>query len=174
MVDEKQIKSLLKKHFEVDGEVSINPATGLVSVSGNVRLITSVRVDALPVSFEDVGGNFDCRHNQLSSLKGSPVHVGGGFFVNYNQLASLEHAPADVGTSFWCSYNKNLPLLRLLTYQKNVVFGAPIQLKQILKKHAGLGRRGAIQAAREIMHEGEKIQQEQGLARNPFEAHARW
>jgi hypothetical protein len=280
MVDEKQIKSLLKKHFDVTGKVTINSTTGLVDVDGDVKLKKEIKTSQLPVSFggvggsfscynnnlvslegaptsvgggfdcrnnqltslegapalvggnfyctnnkltslegapKDVGGEFDCSNNQLTSLEGAPALVGGNFYCNSNQLSSLEGAPTSVGGgfycnsnqltslegaptsvggdfycyynnlvslkgaptsvggNFWCDYNKNLPLLRLLAYQRiRRVLGASLQLDQILKKHAGTGRRGAIQAAREMLELGEQLQKEQALDHNPFEANARW
>jgi hypothetical protein len=195
MVDKKQIKNLLTKHFRVDGKVTINPKNGLVSVVGDVNLKEEIKTSQLPVSFEEVAGYFDCSHNQLDSLEGAPRDVGRVFSCNNNRLTDLKGAPTDVGTSFscednplaslegapmkvgnnfWCDYNKNLPLLRLLTYQRIMLFDVPSQLTLILQKHAGTGRRGAIQAAREIMQAGELLQKEQALDHNPFEANARW
>jgi hypothetical protein len=195
MVDEEHVKAQLKKHFEVDGKVNINSTTGLVDVDGDVKLKEEIKVRRLPVSFDRVVGNFDCSSNQLTSLEGAPTSVGGDFYCTNNKLTSLEGAPTsvggdfycynnnlvslegapkDVGGNFWCDYNKNLPLLRLLAYQRIRVLGASLQLYQILKKYAGTGRRGAIQAAREIMQAGEQMQQLQALDHNPFERNARW
>jgi hypothetical protein len=195
MVDEEHVKAQLKKHFEVDGKVNINSTTGLVDVDGDVKLKEEIKVRRLPVSFDRVVGNFDCSSNQLTSLEGAPTSVGGDFYCYNNNLVSLEGAPTSVGGGFdcifnkltslagapthvsggfWCSYDKNLPLLRLLAYQRIRVLGASLQLYQILKKYAGTGRRGAIQAAREMLELGEQLQKEQALDHNPFEANARW
>jgi hypothetical protein len=121
-----------------------------------------------------VGGRFYCGNNKLTGLEGAPKDVGGSFYCNNNKLTSLKGAPTSVGGDFWCDYNKNLSLLRLLTYQRIMLFDVPSQLTLILQKHAGTGRRGAIQAAREIMQAGEQMQQLQALDHNPFERNARW
>jgi hypothetical protein len=147
------IQKQLNTYFRIDGDFSINHTTGTVSVGGDVVLSEGVKATQLPVTFDRVGGDFYCSYNQLTSLAGSPTSVGGGFD---------------------CSYDTNLPLLRLLTYQNIMMFDVPSQLKQILEKRAGTGRRGAIQAAREILQAGEQVQQLQGLDHNPFERNARW
>jgi hypothetical protein len=121
-----------------------------------------------------VGGDFYCNNNQLTSLEGAPKDVGGGFDCIFNKLTSLAGAPTHVSGGFWCSYDKNLPLLRLLTYQRPGVFDAPESFDRIFEKRAGTGRRGAIQAAREMLELGEQLQKEQALDHNPFEANARW
>jgi hypothetical protein len=121
-----------------------------------------------------VGGDFYCYNNNLVSLEGAPTSVGGDFYCYNNNLVSLEGAPKDVGGNFWCDYNKNLPLLRLLAYQRIRVFDAPESFDRIFEKRAGTGRRGAIQAAREMLELGEQLQKEQSLDHNPFEANARW
>ena len=55
---------------------------------------------------EEVGGHFDCQDNQLTSLEGAPRQVGGNFYCSYNQLTSLEGSPDYVGGNFYCSYNQ--------------------------------------------------------------------
>ena len=52
-----------------------------------------------------VGGNFDCADNELTSLEGAPKEVGGYFDCGYNKLTSLKGAPENVA-SFYCSNNK--------------------------------------------------------------------
>jgi hypothetical protein len=216
MVDIDKIERLMKKHFDTDGDFTINSTTGLVAVGGDVKLKEKIKVRRLPVTFDRVEGNFLCDRNQLVTLAGSPQHVGGGFGCSYNRLKSLvggphtvngvftcstnnlvnlEGAPTDVGRdfdcsgnplssldgsprnvsgNFFCNYGEKLPLLRLLAYQNIWMSGRPLQLDQILKKYAGTGRRGAIQAAREIMQAGEQLQQLKDLDHNPFEDNARW
>ena len=53
--------------------------------------------------FIDVGGNFDCRRNQLTSLEGAPTSVSGNFYCHNNQLTSLVGSPKSVGGNFTCS-----------------------------------------------------------------------
>jgi hypothetical protein len=241
MVDVAHIHQLLRKHFYVNGTVSISSRTGTIDVSGDVST-RSIDGLLLPVQFGDVGGSFDCVSmgltslmgapssvggsfncsynqldslefaplvvhgdmscglNKLTSLKGAPVTVGGGFYCSRNQLSSLGGAPREVGGSFICvknplaniedmpaligdqvtiSYESHLPLLRLLV-AKQIVFQGAVNtsdssiISVILNKYAGRGRRGAIQAARELLHEGELLQTEKGLSHNPFERNARW
>ena len=50
--------------------------------------------------------DFDCYHNQLTSLAGAPSTVGGGFYCGYNKLTSLAGAPSTVGGDFYCYYNQ--------------------------------------------------------------------
>ena len=54
----------------------------------------------------EIDGNFDCSHNKLTSLKGSPQKVGGKFYCGSNQLTSLAYGPQEVHGSFDCSYNQ--------------------------------------------------------------------
>jgi hypothetical protein len=55
------------------------------------------------LKYVEVGGNFDCRKNQLTSLEGAPTSVGGDFDCRKNQLTSLVGAPKSVGGDFYCS-----------------------------------------------------------------------
>jgi hypothetical protein len=52
------------------------------------------------------GGDFDCSHRHLTSLKGAPSSVGGDFYCDHNQLTSLEGAPSSVGGDFLCYRNE--------------------------------------------------------------------
>ena len=52
-----------------------------------------------------VGRNFNCSHNNLTSLVGAPSSVGESFYCGRNKLTSLEGAPSSVGRNFWCNYN---------------------------------------------------------------------
>jgi len=52
-----------------------------------------------------VQGNFICRYNKLTSLKGSPQEVHGTYFCNGNKLTSLKHAPKAVGGTFFANQN---------------------------------------------------------------------
>ena len=64
---------------------------------GNLSLIKMDLVD-LPAKLSNVtvGGYFDCSHNQLTSLSGTPQSVGGFFDCSNNKLTSLNEAPAPV------------------------------------------------------------------------------
>jgi hypothetical protein len=53
-----------------------------------------------------VSGDFYCHNNDLTSLKGAPSSVGGNFDCHNNKLTSLEGAPSSVGGNFICYDNK--------------------------------------------------------------------
>jgi hypothetical protein len=184
MVDVKKIQKLLGKHFVIDGKARVDPITGVVDVDGKVVLRSPIKVAELPVRFGQVGGNFDCSVNQLTTLKGSPNHVGGQFICSFNKLTALEGAPGHVvsdflcglnrvrlnsldgapgyvGGKFWVDYNESLPLLRLLQYNHIHVRNAPKVVTQILNKYAGTGKKGMLGAGVE-------------LARAGFKDNARW
>ena len=76
-----------------------------VKVTGYVDLF-DLGLTKLPINFTEVGGDFVCYHNQLTSLEGAPKIVGKSFHCSYNQLTSLKGAPKYVGGSFHCSDNK--------------------------------------------------------------------
>ena len=78
---------------------------GSIDVEGNVSL-SEKNLDKLLLMFKNVGGDFDCSDNQLTTLKGSPESVGGDFYCSDNQLTTLEGSPKSVGGGFYCSNNK--------------------------------------------------------------------
>jgi hypothetical protein len=144
-----------------------------------------------------VTGNFDCSDNHLTSLKFGPTVVGGARYrCSHNMLTSFEGAPPTFSGRIVASYQNgslrsldglppaaeviisyqpNLPLLKLLKQPHVEVReehrSMDHEVSQILEKHAGKGRRGAIQAAREMLELGEEL----GLTdHNPFERNARW
>jgi hypothetical protein len=126
-----------------------------------------------------VMGSFTCDHNKLVDLKGAPTHVGGDFVCTVNPLASLDGFPASVKQVAYLTYSNNLPLLRTLSASKVILHCRyHLELRHVvnhtLNHHAGQGRRGAIQAARELLQAGELLQKEQALDHNPFERNARW
>ena len=53
-----------------------------------------------------VGGDFNCGHNNLTSLQYAPKYIGGGFDCDDNKLTSLQGAPKYVGGYFSCHNNK--------------------------------------------------------------------
>ena len=82
---------------------TINP-DGSIDVDGDVYLINKGLTE-LPLTFNKVTGDFDCRFNRLTSLKGSPRWVGGDFNCHNNKLTSLEFSPVYVGYDFCCGSN---------------------------------------------------------------------
>jgi hypothetical protein len=85
---------------------TINP-DGSIDVDGYVDLYRC-RLDQLPLVFNKVTGWFDCSHNRLTSLKGSPKWVGSDFYCSGNYLTSLEFSPDYVGGFFHCGYSEKL------------------------------------------------------------------
>ena len=57
--------------------------------------------------FGKVTGLFNCSHNNLKTLEGSPREVMGSFYCQGNPLISLEGAPLKVGG---CFYINNFPI----------------------------------------------------------------
>jgi hypothetical protein len=49
--------------------------------------------------------DFDCGHNNLTTLEGAPISVEGDFYCNSNRLNTLEGAPISVGGDFYCHKN---------------------------------------------------------------------
>jgi hypothetical protein len=68
--------------------------------------ISGKSLKVIPVQFKEVGGDFWCGNNKLTSLQGCPKEVGGGFGCGHNQLTSLQGCPKEVGGGFGCAYNK--------------------------------------------------------------------
>lgn len=79
---------------------------GEIDVDGDIEL-TYMNIKEFPsfIQFGTVKGNFDCKHNNLTSLKGVPREVKGDFDCACNDLTSLEGAPEKVGRSFDCAHN---------------------------------------------------------------------
>ena len=80
-----------------------------VSVKSGVGL-TSKKLTKIPVKFKTVSGIFDCRFNQLTSLKGCPDKVSSDFLCDHNNLLSLEYCPKEIGGSFYCENNELVSL----------------------------------------------------------------
>tara|TARA_R110000868_G_scaffold243978_2_gene500092 strand:+ start:475 stop:1038 length:564 start_codon:yes stop_codon:yes gene_type:complete len=101
------------KDFDKDAwlsqqEYTINP-DGTIDINGDVKLST-YSLEKLPFKFGEVTGYFDCSHNQLTSLEGSPKFVGINFDCSYNELTTLEGSPKFVGGYFDCSDNELITL----------------------------------------------------------------
>lgn len=173
MVDMDSIEKLLKHNFKINGKCQIDPGTGVVHILGPVA--TSKQFTRLPVQFGYVEGYFDCTHSQLTTLQGAPREVADSFYCNSNQLTnligapvsaadnfncsdnpltSLEGAPEYVGNTFLLSYSSHLPLLRLCMYKNVILKQCPNTVIEILKKHAGTGKAGALKAALELIGAG--------------------
>ena len=79
---------------------------GDIDIDGDIK-ITYKNIKEFPsfIQFGTIKGNFDCKHNNLISLKGAPREVKGTFDCSCNDLTSLEGAPEKVGGSFDCAHN---------------------------------------------------------------------
>jgi len=86
-------------------EICYQNPDGTWSADGDVSLF-KVGLTKLPVRFKVVKGGFDCSHNKLTSLEGSPKRVGGYFDCSHNELTSLEGGPEMVRENFSCYGNK--------------------------------------------------------------------
>ena len=98
------IESWLKEHnityYTINDDFTID-------VNGEVFLFKSNLIQFPEyIQFGVVKGDFDCRNNILTSLRGCPREVEGGFYCNVNELTSLEGAPEKVGGNFYCNHNK--------------------------------------------------------------------
>jgi hypothetical protein len=79
---------------------------GSIDVDGRVDLESGLSdLKQLPLTFNEVGGYFDCRDNILTTLEGCPEKVHRWFNCSYNNLTSLEHSPKIVKGSFKCMKN---------------------------------------------------------------------
>jgi len=78
---------------------------GTYSFAGDLDL-SDFAFQKLPVRFREVGGDFTCADNQLTSLEGVPKSVGGDFFCDNNQLTSLEGVPQSIDGHFYCDNNQ--------------------------------------------------------------------
>ena len=177
MVDLNKINKLLQKHFIIHGDVHVDPQTGVVDVQGSVTLNPKKIVSQLPVQFGRVSGHFHCHKNQLitlhgapshvtynfscavnklQSLDGAPIYVGGDFTCIMNPLKSLNRAPEHVGRTWFLDYDPDLPLLSTLNATEVLMWPVPEAVIEILEKHKGTGKVGAIKAAAELIRAGYK------------------
>lgn len=104
--DKDSIVSWLKKHnisnYHIKEDKYYHYA---VDVFTDVDL-TKKSLEFIPIKFSFVRGNFDCSHNNLSTLLGAPDKVGENFYCMNNNLTSLFASPNTVVGQFVCSHNK--------------------------------------------------------------------
>jgi hypothetical protein len=117
--------------------------------------VADMGLKSLKGSPQIIKGTFKAHRNKLKDLRDGPRHVEGDFVVSGNPLRSLEGAPTHIGGQFVLDYYDKLPLLRTLVAQKGVlIYKAPLIVAQILERHAGAGKPGAIRAAAELIRVG--------------------
>ena len=90
-----------------------------ITIQGNVNLNQKLNVKKLPVKFKIVDGYFDISNNALTSLEGCPKIVTRDFNCSHNNLTSLFEGPSEVG-DFDCSHNH----LKNLSYAPKEVKGS--------------------------------------------------
>ncbi len=96
--NKKEIKNWLEKHGISNFKILDNNS---VNVDNDVRLSNKLaNLSKLPLSFNQVKGNFDISDNELVSLIGSPSKVDGDFLAFKNELISLKGCPKEVNGSF--------------------------------------------------------------------------
>jgi hypothetical protein len=105
--DNRKIDSICKEYDITDYTIN---SDGSIDVDCSVY-IRFKRLTKLPLKFGRVSGDFDCSHNNLTSLEGCPGWVGGDFDCHNNNLTSLEGGPESVGDDFDC-HNNNLTSLK--------------------------------------------------------------
>ena len=179
MVDEREIRKLLREYFRV-GEFEIE-ADGRVNVThGMVELLNLHKFSKLPVKFgkvhgsfycnnneltslencpHEVGGIFDCSGNNLTSLEGGPETVGLNFVCKGNPLASLKGAPSSINRLFYLDYDPKLPLLRTLAAKDGVLFSQEshdkypyaIRLERVLYEFRGQGKAGVLKCSHALL-----------------------
>jgi len=88
----------------------------VVDVKGSVD-ISGKNLTSIPVKFHQVSEDFNCCHNALTSLTGSPESVGYHFMCDNNQINTLRHSPRHIKGIFSCSRN----LLQQLQYCPEIV-----------------------------------------------------
>jgi hypothetical protein len=102
-----------------------------------------------------------CMENKLTSLHGAPKTITGELRAWGNQLESLEGMPTEVRV-LWIDYSPTLPLLRCLNAKKLWSgMGWPHEVRAILQKYMGQGKRAMFDCQKELEDAG-------------FEGNARW
>jgi len=97
-----EIDSICKKYNITN--YTINPDMS-IDVQGCVNLYNK-GLSKLPLKFNKVSGDFDCKYNKLTTLEGGPKEVDGYFVCCGNELTTLEGAPEYVGGYFYCHNNQ--------------------------------------------------------------------
>jgi len=143
---------------EVSSLDDLKGATEPVNVTCNVYL-SAEKLAHLPVKFGEVGGDFSCYDNQLTSLEGAPSQVGGYFACSYNKLTSLVgiHKIIKSCQEIYLSGNPikegGLGLL-LIKDLEHIVSELPAL--KIIDKYLGKGKRGMIDCQQELIKAGYK------------------
>jgi len=85
---------------------------GSIDVVGDVNLYNRLGdLKKLPLTFNEIMGDFVCGKNNLTTLDGCPKKVHGYFYCYENKLTSLEHSPKIVEGNFVCRDNNDITSL---------------------------------------------------------------
>lgn len=76
---------------------TMDAMTGIVDVNGTFNCAETKTTDFCGLVFGTVGGDFNCRHNPLRSLSGSPRIVKGDFDCRHVELQDLQGSPLEIG-----------------------------------------------------------------------------
>lgn len=141
--------------------------TGITSLVGIPQ--TTLGFHASGLKLADLTGirgtckNILLDDTELRSLKGAPADVPGKFRFSAKELKNLDGLPGKIGELIISNIPKDFPLLRvLLSDVKTLTVSNFIgiegneagKIQAILKKHLGEGRKGALDAQRELMDAG--------------------
>jgi hypothetical protein len=97
------IKDFLKKNPDIDSWMKENVKDYKKINNKGIVYWEKSNFDGCP---EIIEGDFNCSHNNLTSLIGCPKIVEGDFSCSYNILTTLEGCPKIVEGDFWCFDNK--------------------------------------------------------------------
>lgn len=153
---------------------------GPLSIGGDCEM-EDMEIQSLAHSPVKVGGSFNCSSNYITSLQGGPTQVGkdynasncklttpkgapqvvpGVFDISHNKLENLHGLPVQVG-KLHLSYDEKLPLLPLMLVKVDEFIGMgqlhgeiAQKVQKIINKYANQGRKGALEAQRELIEIG--------------------
>jgi hypothetical protein len=135
---------------------------GPASVDGDY-VISRCRIKSLKGMASKIGGDVFLRGNALTNLRGLPENMPMAYLgCEENPLTSLEGLPPGLGT-IELSYDPELPLMRTLTAHSVKInahgreYPQTTPVEQILNRHAGLGKRGMMKCASELLTLGAKL-----------------
>ena len=112
---EKWLDTYKIKNYEINDDLTVN-------VNGNVQL-NNINLKEILIKFNKIEGDFDCSHNKLKSLEGSPKYIEGECNYSYNGLTSLEYFPKYIKGNFYCNNNPKLTYEYLKDFDFSFVEG---------------------------------------------------
>jgi hypothetical protein len=147
-----EIKKHLNSLFRFDFNRVHILEDGTVNINGDVHCKAGIKIPKLPIKFGKVK-SFECMNVGLTSLENCPNFVLEDFKARRNQITSMQGCPDVNGDldlsdnpitnmdgicmtakSISITYNENLPVLRLLFFDKVYMTGN-IPIARIIDKH---------------------------------------